>query len=414
MPSRQQSFVEQAYWDARTAGLPDAQARVAAAQAALETGYGKSAVGNNYYGIKSGSSWTGPTVTANTWEDVGGRRQNERASFRAYDEPKESFLDWAGLVSNNWPSVMSASTFEEAVDGLGAGQRGGYATDRSYDSKLGYINEKFDPNPLGVASLLDIPTPQARPDVPTMQGSILQAIDPATPMAVTSAPLDPIEPAFDMGRFGPEVAQPSVAAFDMERFGPQIQTPTAPSAVVDRMPATQPVAQGLAGLQRGLLDQQLAQGILPNIPPSIQAPTPAVAYVDPIVSKAPAAAAIEKAAPAQPIGAQPNAPAGGFMGRNNPALRDWSPQTRGLLGGIGSAVLGGALLGPVGAALGGLLGNSYFGNASNYYPSAPEPIAGQPQNSGSGYSGLSEYGQQAYNDSQDFRDAVDSGAVGLW
>lgn len=413
MPSRQQSFVEQAYWDARAAGFPDAQARVAAAQAALETGYGKSAVGNNYYGIKSGSSWEGPTVTANTWEDVGGRRQNERAEFRAYDNPQESFVDWADLVSNNWPSVMSAPTFDQAVDGLNAGQRGGYATDRSYDNKLGYINERFDPNPLGVNSLLDIPTPQAKPDVPTMQGSILQAIDPPTPMEVTTAPLGPVEPTFDPGRFGPEPTAPQ--AFDMERFGPQMQTPTAPSSVLDRMPATQPVAQGLAGLQRGLLDQQLAQGILPNIPAPVQ---PQIAYVGPVVTKAPASAAIEKAAPAAPIGARsaPSAaqPQASFMGRNNPALRDWSPQTRGLLGGVGSAILGGALLGPVGAAIGGLLGNSYFGNASNYYPSAPDPIAGQPQNSGGGYSDLSDYGQQAYGESQQFADAVDSGAVGLW
>jgi hypothetical protein len=405
MPSRQQSFVDQAYWDARSAGLPDAQARVAAAQAALETGYGRSAVGNNYYGIKSGSSWEGPTVTANTWEDVGGKRQNERAEFRSYDNPQESFVDWADLVSSNWPSVMSAPTFEQAVDGLNAGQRGGYATDRNYDSKLDYINERFDPNPLGVASLLDIPTPQARPDVPTMQGSILQAIDPPTPASVTSAPLGPVETTFDVGRFGPEIAQPTT--FDMERFGPHIQTPTAPSSVVDRMPATQPVAQGLAGLQRGLLDQQLAAGILPSIPPAIQAPV--VAYVDPVVSKAPASKAIDKVSPSQP--ARPAAPQASFMGKSNPALKDMSLGTRGLLGGIGGAILGGALLGPIGAAIGGLLGNNTA--KSSYYPSAPERISGQ-SDPGYGYSSLSDYGRDAYNESQDFRDAVDSGKAGLW
>jgi hypothetical protein len=52
------TFVE-VYDAAIAAGLTPAAAQVTAAQAMLETGWGKSVKGNNIFGVKAGSSWTG-------------------------------------------------------------------------------------------------------------------------------------------------------------------------------------------------------------------------------------------------------------------------------------------------------------------------------------------------------------------
>lgn len=42
--------------------------QVTLAQAAVESGYGKHAPGNNFFGIKAGSSWKGETQLLKTWE----------------------------------------------------------------------------------------------------------------------------------------------------------------------------------------------------------------------------------------------------------------------------------------------------------------------------------------------------------
>ena len=135
--SPNEKFLSDTYSYAKQAGLTDAQARLAAAQAALETGYGKHLVGNNYFGMKAGKSWTGDTINAYTKEEVGGKLAGQSDVFRSYATPANSFKDWQGMVSRNWPGAMSANTFEGAVAGLRAGQKGGYATDSKYNSKLG-------------------------------------------------------------------------------------------------------------------------------------------------------------------------------------------------------------------------------------------------------------------------------------
>jgi flagellum-specific peptidoglycan hydrolase FlgJ len=109
------SFLSKAYAAARQAGLPDAAARVAASQAALESNYGKSAPGNNFFGIKAGKSWKGATQKLKTWEVVAGKKVSIKDSFRKYTDFKQSFKDWAKLVGRNWPGVLTAQTFEDAV-----------------------------------------------------------------------------------------------------------------------------------------------------------------------------------------------------------------------------------------------------------------------------------------------------------
>lgn len=252
-------------------------------------------------------------------------------------------------------------------------------------------------------------------------------------------------PGFDMGRFGPAksaVPETPVAAFapspppvDPDRFGqPQ------PATVMDRMGTVGPVAQGMAGLQRGLLDQQLAAGILPELPKPVEVAAlgPVSAqpqFKAPVIEEVPQPPAPQVAGPAsvQPQISAPvptlspaqqtfnqrsalGAPAPSLLGPQ--MARDVQRQmgARSMIGGIGGALLGGALLGPIGGLLGGLAGRTYANRT--YHPPAPEPVKGQPQQTftkgESSYGNLNDYGQQAYSDSGQFAAAVDSGMAGLW
>lgn len=393
----------------------------------------------NYSSQRNLTSWIEPMVAAGAQAFGVGNSTHYHGNAPGMRNVDEYGLLAEGIPSGNIPTP----TFREDIPGQPASatgimaaidpptpmdvERGGLlgAPSAPYDMSLfGYEEPSFDmgrfgPEPTAPAQSMASAAPSAPASTPspTYDMSLFGWDEPTFDTGRFAGPATP-NAAFDMGRFGPEITTPAVAAapaapmapaspFDMERFG---------------SPA--PVAQDKAGLQRGLLDQQLNVGILPNIPApittaSITPPTqPSVpkAYRDPMVTAQPAR-------PAQPIGArpsrattaaQPAAAAAQFMGKSNPALRDFGPTGRGILGGLGGAILGGALLGPVGGIVGGLLGRSHFGNAENYFPSAPAPIAGQPQNSGGGYESLSDYGQQAYSDSPQFAGAVDSGSVGLW
>ena len=55
--------------------------RVILSQSALETGWGKSAPNNNYFGVK------GPGEGQKTLEMINGRMQPTTASFRTYKDP---------------------------------------------------------------------------------------------------------------------------------------------------------------------------------------------------------------------------------------------------------------------------------------------------------------------------------------
>ena len=145
MPTDRAGFVNNAYNQARAAGLSDTQARLAAAQAANETGYGQHVVGNNFFGIKAGPSWTGSVVNAGTSEEVNGQNQRTNANFRSYASPMDSYSDYAGLLSRNYPDAYNATDFDSAVNGLQTGKYGAYATDSRYGTKLRSIAGLLDP-----------------------------------------------------------------------------------------------------------------------------------------------------------------------------------------------------------------------------------------------------------------------------
>lgn len=148
-------FLANAYNAAREAGLSHTAAQVAAAQAAHESRYGKSAPGNNFFGIKAGKSWTGKTQKLKTWEVVDGKKVSIKAKFRAYTTPAQSFQDWAKTIARKWPGVLTATTFTDAVKALKAGLPGGYATDNLYNQKMAAYEKQLNSINLG-----SVPTPK--------------------------------------------------------------------------------------------------------------------------------------------------------------------------------------------------------------------------------------------------------------
>lgn len=107
---------------------------VVTAQAALESGWGKYAAGNNLFGIKAFSDWKGPRVTSRTKEDYGRGLQDETADFRAYPSPLESVKDHDRvLCQSNYNGVRQT---KNPYDQIVAIKAGGYATDSEYVSKV--------------------------------------------------------------------------------------------------------------------------------------------------------------------------------------------------------------------------------------------------------------------------------------
>ena len=127
--------------------------RLVLAQAALETGYGKSAPGMNFFGIKSHGRKGGQTLQSSEFQ--GGQMVSQPASFRTYETPEQSFQDYADFLESNprYKGVLSA-------EGLG-GQiaemaKSGYATDPQYGAKLTNIASKFDPNSSVITDVSDM------------------------------------------------------------------------------------------------------------------------------------------------------------------------------------------------------------------------------------------------------------------
>jgi flagellar protein FlgJ len=125
--------------------------KVLVAQAALETGWGKSVLRqgdgsstHNLFNIKAGSSWAGDTARAVTAEYEDGKVVKESAQFRAYDSFADSFHDLVNLLQNNdryQDVVKAADNPEQFVKEL---QKAGYATDPRYASKIASIAKQLE------------------------------------------------------------------------------------------------------------------------------------------------------------------------------------------------------------------------------------------------------------------------------
>jgi hypothetical protein len=107
--------------------------RVIIAQAAQETGWGKHAPNDNFFGIKSHGKGGGANL--GTFEYIDGKRVNISDSFRSYDGMGQSVEDYGRFLMENprYREMLSAPDLEGQIDALG---RSGYATDPNYASSV--------------------------------------------------------------------------------------------------------------------------------------------------------------------------------------------------------------------------------------------------------------------------------------
>lgn len=151
-------------------GVP---ALVTLVQAGVESGWGKHAPGNNFFGIKAGSHWTGKTQKLKTWEcgstgnsvldkikdtiiqifapgsAQGAAGCNAKGFysyrvwgvFRAYDTPRDSFIDHGKFLQENkrYKTAFDTSTPQAFAVEIA---RAGYATDPTYGEILAGMIDK--------------------------------------------------------------------------------------------------------------------------------------------------------------------------------------------------------------------------------------------------------------------------------
>lgn len=117
--------------------------RVLLAQAALETGWGRSLIKNgngessfNLFNIKADKSWRGKQAQVPTLEFEQGIAKKVNAGFRSYASFQESFQDYVAFIKNNpryGDALKQAGNGERYLHEL---QRAGYATDPNYANKI--------------------------------------------------------------------------------------------------------------------------------------------------------------------------------------------------------------------------------------------------------------------------------------
>ena len=129
-----------------TSGIP---ASFMVAQAALETGWGRSEIrfedgrtSHNLFGIRAGGNWKGPVAEVWTTEMVNGSAQKVRGQFRAYGSYEESFNDYARMISQSPRYAPAMRQLGDPQAYAAALQQAGYATAPNYASVLGSMIEK--------------------------------------------------------------------------------------------------------------------------------------------------------------------------------------------------------------------------------------------------------------------------------
>jgi flagellum-specific peptidoglycan hydrolase FlgJ len=146
LPKTGNAFLDRVAADAikrqRQTGVP---ASVTLAQAALESGWGKSGLstkGNNFFVIKG----EGPAghVLMPTKEFLNGKWVTVNAKFRKYDSPAGSFADHGKFLRENRRYANAFKHTDNAAQFAREIHKAGYATDPAYSDKLIAMIKKYD------------------------------------------------------------------------------------------------------------------------------------------------------------------------------------------------------------------------------------------------------------------------------
>lgn len=143
-PSSTDDFIRQLMPHAKQAAKElGIDPKVILAQAALETGWGRSLIKNhngstsfNLFNIKADKSWTGKQAQVTSLEFDQGVAKKVNSGFRSYSSFQESFADYVEFIKSN-------PRYGDALKQVGNGERylqelqqAGYATDPNYANKI--------------------------------------------------------------------------------------------------------------------------------------------------------------------------------------------------------------------------------------------------------------------------------------
>lgn len=137
-------------------------------QAILESSWGKSTLsteGNNLFGVKAYSDWTGSSISLATKEFVKGQYIRTTAKFKSYSTLNESIKDHSLLLSSErYLRVRDSKDYKEACSAI---YNCGFATSPTYSHSLVDIIECYDLNQYDIK----VPTPKESPKTPIEEAS---------------------------------------------------------------------------------------------------------------------------------------------------------------------------------------------------------------------------------------------------
>lgn len=117
--------------------------RILVAQAALETGWGRSIIRNadgtsshNLFNIKAHRAWSGPVASVRTREYLDGAPTMVRDAFRSYDSFEASFRDYVDFLRTNPRYRKALAQTHDPASFARSLQAAGYATDPGYANKI--------------------------------------------------------------------------------------------------------------------------------------------------------------------------------------------------------------------------------------------------------------------------------------
>ncbi len=116
------------------------------AQACIESAYGTSALGkkyHNYFGMKCGTSWKGPSVNMATKEEyTAGKLVNIKANFRVYSNMEEGIKGYFDFINKTrYKNLLTAT---DAKGYLTLIKQDGYATSSTYVTTNMNVVKKYN------------------------------------------------------------------------------------------------------------------------------------------------------------------------------------------------------------------------------------------------------------------------------
>ena len=115
------------------------------AQACIESGYNTSLLSikyHNYFGMKCGSAWKGPSVNLATKEEYNSQLVSIRDNFRCYSDMIAGVKGYFDFISTSrYANLLGTTTAQEYLELI---KKDGYATSSSYVNTCMNVVNRYD------------------------------------------------------------------------------------------------------------------------------------------------------------------------------------------------------------------------------------------------------------------------------